>query len=203
MDDILLVGAGGHARSCIDVIEESAKFNIIGLVDYDEKKSLNGYPVIGNDEDLPILREKCSIAFITVGQIKTALKRKKLFDRLLELNFIIPKIISPRAHLSKTSSIGQGSIVMHDVIINANVKVGKNCILNSKSLIEHDTKIKDHCHISTGAIINGNVYVNSGSFIGSGSVIKNDVTIGKECIIGMGANIKSNILDKSLVKVEE
>ena len=33
MDEIFLVGSGGHARACIDIIEMSGQFNVIGLVE--------------------------------------------------------------------------------------------------------------------------------------------------------------------------
>ena len=71
MIDILLIGAGGHSKSCIDVIETGNIFNICGFVDQDLNKNnfnYNGYTVIGNDEDLPLLRQKYENVLITVGQ---------------------------------------------------------------------------------------------------------------------------------------
>ena len=62
---------------------------------------------------------------------------------------------------------------MHDVIVNANSIIGKNCIINNKSLVEHDVEVGDNCHISTGSIINGNCIVGDNTFIGSGSIIVN------------------------------
>ena len=41
-----------------------------------------------------------------------------------------------------------------------------------KIVIEHNSEIRDHCHISTGAIINGGVIVGERSFIGSSAVTK-------------------------------
>ena len=39
---------------------------------------------------------------------------------------------------------------MHGAIVNKNCKIGKNCIVNTGSILEHDTIIGDNCHISTG-----------------------------------------------------
>ena len=131
MDKILLVGAGGHAHSCIDVLEEENQFEIAGLIEKGEDKSNKsfGYPVIGNDDDLKVLRQQYENALITVGQIKFPKIRIKLYQLLKKLDFILPIIISPHAYVSKHAQIGEGSIIMNEVIINANAKIGKNCII--------------------------------------------------------------------------
>jgi len=89
---------------------------------------------------------------------------------------------------------------MHGVIINADVQIGKNCIINTNSVIEHGVKIKDHTHISTGVIINGETNIGSKVFIGSGSVISNNIKIEDSCIVGSGLNVKSNLKKKSIIK---
>ena len=113
---------------------------------------------------------KYKSALVTIGFIKDYEKRLKTFKKLKKIGFNLPKIISPLAYISPRSSIGEGTIVMHGSIINAGVKIGKNCIINSKTLIEHDTIIGDNCHLSTGSLINGNVKLDNNSFIGSNSL---------------------------------
>ena len=202
MDKILLIGAGGHARSCIDVLEEENQFEIAGLIEKGESISNNslGYSVIGTDDDLKVLRKHYKNAIITVGQIKSPKIRIKLYKLLKELDFTLPLIVSPHAYVSKHAQIGEGSIIMHGVIINANAKIGNNCIINNKSLIEHDAVIGDHCHIATGAIINGEVSVGDKSFLGSGGVIKQAISIGKNCVIGAGVVLKNDIESNKVVK---
>jgi len=201
MDKILLLGDGGHARSCIDVIESTNQYQIVGMVE--KNKSMTnanlGYPIIGTDVDLTELRQKYNHALITVGQIKSPETRMKLFILLIELDFSLPVVISPKAYVSKHAQIGEGSIVMHGAIVNANVKIGKNCIINNNTLIEHDVVIGDHCHIATGAIINGEVSIGDKTFVGSGVVTKQGISIGENCVIGAGAIIKSNIKSNQIV----
>tara|TARA_B100001123_G_C15168893_1_gene970532 strand:+ start:445 stop:1044 length:600 start_codon:yes stop_codon:yes gene_type:complete len=192
MNKIILIGAGGHARSCIDIIELSGKFRIVGLVERDNaviQENL-GYPIIGSDKDLQILRQKYEYALVTVGQIKSPVTRIKIFQQLQKLEFKLPVIQSPRAYVSKHSKIGNGTIISHDVIVNANVKIGENCIINNRALIEHDAVVCDHCHIATGAIINGEVKVCSESFVGSGVITKQSITIGSKSFIRAGLTIK-------------
>jgi len=192
MKDILLIGGGGHCRSCIDVIEEEKKYNIAGIVDNNIPLGTDvlGYKIIGNDSDLEVLRSSYSYAFITVGQIKNASVRKKLFEFAVKLGFDVPRIVSPRAFVSRHATIDKGTIVMHDALINASASIGKNCIINTKTLIEHDATIKDHCHISTGAIINGSVLVGEESFIGSGTITHHNTSITNNCVISAGTIIK-------------
>jgi sugar O-acyltransferase (sialic acid O-acetyltransferase NeuD family) len=202
MDEILLIGAGGHARACIDVIELFGQFKIVGLVEKDESMTdANlGCPIVGTDKDLGDLRKKYKYALITVGQIKSPEIRTKLYQRLKELNFTLPAIISPNAYVSKHAQIGEGTIIMHGVIINANAKIGNNCIINNRALIEHDAVIGDHCHIATGAIINGEVSVGNETFIGSSAVTKQAISIGKNCVIGAGVVLKNDIESNKVVK---
>jgi sugar O-acyltransferase (sialic acid O-acetyltransferase NeuD family) len=195
MDKILLIGAGGHARSCIDVLEEENQFEIAGLIEKGESifnESL-GYPVIGTDDDLKVLRQQYKNALITVGQIKSPKIRIKLYQLLKELDFTLPVIVSSQAYVSKHAQIGEGSIIMHGVIINANAKIGNNCIINNRALIEHDAIIGNHSHIATGAIVNGGVSVGSESFIGSGVVTKQYISIGNNCSVGAGVTLKSDV----------
>lgn len=196
---ILLVGAGGHARSCIDVIEQEGQFAIAGLVGMPGEVGGNilGYPVLGTDEDLPTLRRTCLHALVTVGQIKTPAMRIRLFDMLEQSGFTMPAIISPRAYVSPHAHLGGGSIVMHGAIVNAGAAVGRNCILNSQSLVEHDVVIRDHCHISTAARINGGVCIGAGTFIGSGVSVREGVSIGDRCLIGMGQSVLADCKEGS------
>ena len=202
MDKILLIGAGGHARSCIDVLEEENQFEIAGLVEKDESiiNANLGYPIIGTNDNLDNLRKNYDYALVTVGQIKSPAIRVKLYQLLKELDFTLPAIISPKAYVSKHAQIGEGTIVMHGAIVNANAKIGNNCIINNTTLIEHDAVIGDHCHIATGAIINGEVSVGNETFIGSGAVTKQCISIGNNCIVGAGIILKNDVKHNLSIK---
>ena len=186
---IIMIGAGGHCRSCIDIIEQEGRFTVAGVVDQpnSETGSVLGYPVLGTDADLPRLRKQYAFALVAVGQIKSASVRIQLFERLKSLGFELPVILSPRAYISKHAKVGAGTIVMHDALINAGASVGENWIINSKALIEHDATVGSHCHISTGAIINGGVRVGSGTFFGSNAVSVHGVSIPEGSFVPAGS----------------
>jgi sugar O-acyltransferase (sialic acid O-acetyltransferase NeuD family) len=178
-ENIILIGGGGHCRSCIDVIEQEGRFTIAGIVDVPEKKghSVLDYPVIGSDADMKELIKIFPNVLITLGQIKSPGRRVEIFNDLMQMGARLPVIQSPLAYVSSHARVGEGTIVMHHALINAGVNVGRNCIINTKSLVEHDAVIEDHCHISTGAIVNGGVTIGSGSFFGSGAVSKEYTSI--------------------------
>ena len=194
-DDLVLIGAGGHARSCIDVIEQEGKFRIAGLVGVTEEvdsRVLN-YDVIGTDADLDELAARFKYALITIGQIASSEDRIRLFDLSVKAGFALPTIIAPSAYVSPHATIGEGTVIMHGAIINAEAVVGRNCIINSGALIEHKVQIEDHCHVSTGSIVNGNSSVGLGTFIGSGAIVRQGVAIGKNSIVGMGLSVREDI----------
>jgi len=200
--DIILIGAGGHAHACIDVIEQDVQFNIAGLVGLPSELHNHhfGYSVIATDNDLPQLQKEYRYAFITLGQIHSPNSRIRLYQQAVQLGFQMPVFIAPTAYVSRYAALGAGTIVMHGAIVNAGAKVGDNCIINNQSLVEHDATVENHCHISTGAILNGDVKIGAGSFIGSGSVIKEGVVIGASCVVGMGLSVKHNQIDESIVR---
>lgn len=198
---LILVGAGGHARACIDIIEHLNTFSIAGLISNEEELQHEclGYPVIATDSDFPKLAKKYKYALITVGQIETALVRHRLYDQALAIGFKLPIIISPTAYVSRHAVVGDGTMVMHGAIVNAGAKVGNNCIINTNALIEHDAIVADHCHISTGAIVNGAANIGLGSFVGSGSIIKQGITLGNNCVVGMDISIRHHYAENSRI----
>ena len=191
-NSLILIGGGGHCKSCIDVIEQEGRFTIEGIVDLPEKKgqSILGYSIIANDDDLESLSKKYRYFLITLGQIETAERRKKLFNILKKLNVTFPIIQSPMAYISSHATIAEGTIIMHHALVNANAKIGKNCIINTRALVEHDVKIGKHCHISTGAIVNGHVQVGDETFIGSGAVTKENIKIESNSFIKANSIVK-------------
>ena len=176
---ILLIGGGGHCRSCIDIIEQADIFEIVGIVDKSstQTETVFDYPILGDDDDLEELRRTIDHCLVTVGHIKSSKPREKLYNKLKSLNFYFPVIISPTSYISKHASVGEGTVIMHGSTINAGAHIGNNCILNTHSLVEHSAIIGDHTHISTSAVVNGGASIGSRCFIGSNATIIQEATI--------------------------
>ena len=195
--ELVLIGGGGHCKSCIAVLEAAGTFRIAGIVDVPEKlrQRVLGYEIFACDADIPALVPQYRYMLITLGQIKSAQKRQATFEYLKELGVVLPAIIAPSAYVSAHASIAEGTIIMHQAFVNAGAQVGKNCIINTRALIEHDARIGDHCHISTNSVINGDCQVGARSFVGSQSVIKNTVSIASDTVVGAGAVVIESIME--------
>ena len=194
MKKLIIVGAGGHSKTCIEVAESSKKYKVIGLID--NKVNINGIfknIKIFNEKSINAVLKVTKNAHIGVGQIKSAKLRIKLFKKFKNKVFNFTVLIHSKAYISKYSFVGEGTLVGINSIINANCNIGHNTIINNKSLIEHDSIIGNNCHISTGVIINGNCLIGDNTFIGSGAIINNNISIGKNCVIGSGNIIKKDL----------
>jgi sugar O-acyltransferase (sialic acid O-acetyltransferase NeuD family) len=191
-EKLILIGAGGHCKACIDVIEQEGRFEIAGILDVPEKigTKVLGYPVIGSDDIIGKLINDYRNFFITIGQVRSSETRIRIFERLKEHGLELPVIISPRAYVSGHATVGEGTIIMHGTLVNAGATIGRNCILNTNSLIEHDSKIGDHCHVSTGAIINGGVSLGDRCFFGSNAVSNHYISIPADSFIKANSLIK-------------
>jgi sugar O-acyltransferase (sialic acid O-acetyltransferase NeuD family) len=189
MKKIILIGAGGHSRSCIDVIKSQKKYKVSFLVDKTsvdnqtiktilESNFLTGYKL--NKKDL----------LISVGQLNNGKLRKKIFEFYKNKGCNFPVIKSKSSYISSNSLIDEGTIIMHKVFINSNVLIGKNCIINTGTIIEHDVVIGNNVHIAPGAIILGGCTIKDNTFIGSGTIVKQNTSIGKNFILPSGAYFK-------------
>jgi len=194
---ILLVGAGGHAQACMDVIGQEGRFRIAGIIGLPGEVGAKvlGQAVSGTDADLAGLAAQVKHALVTVGQIESPEPRIRLFQALEQLGFTMATVVSPRAYVSPHAVIGPGTIVMHGATVNAGATIGRNCILNSHSLVEHGAAVGDHCHVATAAVLNGNVKIGAGTFVGSGATIRQSLTIGRNCVIGMGQAVAADMPD--------
>ena len=189
---LLIIGAGGHARSCLEIINLEDKYEVYGFFD-NNKKKFESCKFLGSDRDIHKFKKVCVNLFLCLGSIENIPFKWLIYQRAKKLKFKFPKIISPLSFVSKNTSIGEGTIIMNHSFINSNVKIGKNSIINNKVLLEHDVEIGNNSHISTGAILNGGVKIGNNVFVGSGSIIKENVEIKSNTIIGMGSIVLKNI----------
>ncbi|MBR5824715.1 MAG: acetyltransferase [Paludibacteraceae bacterium] len=196
--NLILIGGGGHCKSVIDVAE-SAGYNILGVLDMPEEvgKSVLDYKVIGTDDDIPQYADKAEF-IITVGFIKNPAIRVRIYNKVKEAGGKLATIVASTAHVSRYATLGEGSVVMHQAVVNAGAQVGVNCIINTFCNIEHDAVIGDQCHISTGTMVNGDCKVGERVFIGSQSLLANGITVGEDIIIGAGSVVRKSISVKGV-----
>ena len=202
MREIVLIGGGGHARACLDVVRATGKYEVLGVLEksaVESRASSIGIPVIGGDAKMELLHERGTSFLVAVGQTRSPFVRKSLFSQLAAISADLPVITAPSAVVSPSGIIGIGTIVMHMAVIGPGAQVGYNCIINTRALIEHDAQVGPHCHVATGAVVNGGCIVGEGSFIGSGAALKQGITVGRDALIGMGAVVRHDVADGEVV----
>lgn len=191
-NNIVLYGASGHCKVIIDAILSDNKFNITHIIDDDSSiKLLCGYKVNHSSEFNFDIKNKY---FIAIGNNQI---RKKIVNKL-PLNFEI--LTHKNAYIALNNvTLGEGTVIMVNAIINPSVSIGRHCIINSGTIIEHDCKIEDFVHICPGASLAGGVEVGEGSMVGIGSTVIQGVKIGKWATIGAGTVIVEDVPDFAVV----
>lgn len=188
---IYILGAGGHTRSLINLMEQN-KLMIGGVFDDSFKETadekISGYSVIGRFNDLP-----------GEGRIILSLgnnfQREAFFlsyhGRLYKEN-----LIHTFSYIESNSIMGCSNQVFARAYINSEVKIGDNNIINSGAILEHEVTIGSHNHISVGAIVCGRVKIGSNCFIGAGAVIIDKLSICNNVTIGANSVVIHNINEK-------
>lgn len=203
MEDIILLGIGGHAHSVVDSIEQAGRYNIVGFLD---RKELLGtcyrdYRVLGTDLDMCTYYDRgVKNAFITVGFLGQGDIRNRLYTQLKDAGYTVPNIIDKTAVVSENAELAEGIFVGKRAVINAEARIERMCIVNTGAVVEHDCIVKEFSHISVASILCGNVEVGQSSFVGAGATVLQGLCIGNRCVIGAGTTVRKNVEDHSMMR---
>lgn len=191
---IIILGCGGHAKSVCDTLLTLPKqYEVAGFVDCvkNENFSYEGVKVIGMDNDLQMIYDQgiCHAA-LGIGFLGKGDVRNRLAEKLQEIGFLFPVIVDPTAIVAETAEIGEGTFVGKRAVVNVDVRIGKHCIINSCSLIEHDCHIGDFTHIAVSACVCGGVNVGRECLVGANATIIQGMAVSDYNIIPAGAVIR-------------
>lgn len=200
MEKIVLVGAGGHAKTIVDTLERSKEYEIAGFIAPQNiaEKVYRGYRILGHDEDMEaIFTTGIFNAIIAIGFIGKSDLRNRIYKEMKKIGFRFPVIKDLTAMVANDVKIGEGSYIGRNVVINAEGKVGKNCIVNTGAIIEHECVMGDFSHLSVASVLCGQASVGTNVFIGANATVLQQKRVGNECVIGAGAVVTENIPDGS------
>jgi UDP-perosamine 4-acetyltransferase len=198
---LLIIGAGGHARSVLDIALQNDDYSQIECIDstFPESTRVEGFeeiPIIGNDSNLKSLyNQGYRYIFVALGGNKI---RHELYNKVMLLGFEPVNIISRHAVISSRTRLGKGICIMAGATINVNTIINDNCIINTKCSIDHDCHIEESSHIAPGVTISGNVRVGEGAWIGTGTSIIDNISIGKWSFVGGGAAVVKDLEPNAL-----
>ena len=199
MEEIFIYGASGHGKVVIDVIERQGLYSIAFLVDDDpalKGKEFFGYPVVGGMNDLLESRSSVVGGIVSIGSNAA---RMKVAKKLAETGFRLISAVHPAAQLGRGVTVGDGTVIMAGVVVNADARIGSNAVLNTRASIDHDCVIGDGAHIAPGATLCGTVRVGAESFVCAGATIIPNLAIGARSIIGAGSTVIGDVPDAATV----
>ncbi|MBI3966304.1 MAG: acetyltransferase [Chloroflexi bacterium] len=190
---LIILGTRVFAEEVTDLVEDGDEYQVVAFGENWERErcaaTLLGRPIIWVD-DLAALAPTHQ----TVCAIGTT--RRSLFVRQVEqLGFDFATVVHPTARISRTSSVGAGSVISAGVIIAAHTTLGRHVIINRGCLIGHHTTIGDYVTISPGANIAGRITIGDGVYIGMGAILLDGLTVGSSSIVGAGAVVTENVPD--------
>src|SRR5882724_1809526 len=203
MTEVIGVGAGGHARVVIEILQLQGQHVVVGLLDARKDKvgsEVVGVRVLGDDALLPELHDRgIHHAFIGLGTVGIKSQRRQLCEKVSSLGFQIVSAVHPSAYISRSAEIGEGATVMAAAVINTSCRIGDNVIVNTGAIIEHDCVIGSHVHVATGACLSGTVSVGTGTHIGTGAVVRQGISIGENSVVAAGAVVVHDVPDNVVV----
>lgn len=184
---LLIVGAGGHARSVADVALQTGYKDLI-FWDKNARKNekIFNFTVIN---DIEILNNSQNI-ILAIGNNE---ERERIFSSLNKMNIV--NIISSLSYLGRELSIKNGNFISHGSYLGSLSNIGNNNIINTHCVIEHECIIGNNNHISINSTIAGRCKIENNVFIGAGSVIKDGVNICSNVIIGAGSVVVKDITE--------
>lgn len=192
-ESVVIIGASGHGKVVADAVIKSGD-RVLGFLDDNPNlgKEFIGFPVLGYTNEFSRFQKAKFVVAIGNAQI-----REKIVEKMIGVSWYTA--IHPNSVVSKLdTSIGEGTVIMADAVINAGAKIGRHCIINTGAVVEHDNQIDDFVHVSVGAKLAGNVQVGKGTWIGIGAAVKNNISICQQCMIGAGAVVIKDIVSKGI-----
>ena len=201
MEKVIIIGGKGTAIVVAEQIYDAqvkhkADIEFLGFAFDDESfgNEINGFPVLANTTEVYEKYKKYDdVKFIF------QLYRPDLLEERIALknSYGIPEnkfctFIHPSCMISRSASIGIGSVIMSNTVVNPNAVIGKFCTIQSSVTIGHDSKMADYNFIATQSTV-GNIVMGSRNFMGINSCTNNFITVGDDCFIAMGSNVIKSI----------
>jgi len=184
--NILLVGAGGHARAIVEGLR-SQGHRIVAYVDPSQSPWLDATWI---QTDFPTTdKAGTDTCVIGVGGMTAAsLKlRLELMEQYSASGYAIPPTTHPAAFVSADTVIEDGCIILARAVIQPAVEIEAGVIVNTGAIVEHDSTVQSGAHIGPGAIILGGCTVGKCAMIGAGATVLPGATVPPGGLVKAGA----------------
>lgn len=184
-EKLLLVGAGGFGRV---VLEHAQQVFDCAFVDdgYVPGTIINGAEVVGKVGDIARLFGEYHKLIVVIGN---NMLREKVYKEAAAIGYDFPNIIVSSAYISPYATIGTGCIILNNVVVQSNAKVGNGVILNAGVEIHLDSVVDDYVLIYTNSVVRTHAHVGRRAHIGSTLTIGNHVTVPEDSVVKDGCSL--------------
>jgi len=189
---VLMVGAGGHARVCLDALRDSGH-DVVGCVSRDGAASVGlACAVVGTDDDLTGAAATCGAthAFVAIGDNQA---RRAASARCADAGLDLVNAVSRFAMIADSAVLGSGVAVLPGAVVNAAARLADGAIVNTRASVDHDNRIDAYAHVSVGVALAGSVHVGEGALVGIGAVVLPGLSIGAGAVVGGGAVVVDDV----------
>ena len=199
MKNILIIGAGGHSRVVISILQEMGNLNVVGVFDprfSGEEENILGCSVLGHPSAISNYPPSDHSIVLAIGSNSI---RRELSQAFNDYDF--PNIIHPLAYISPSANLGNGNFIAPFAHIGPKVSIGSHNILNTSSNVEHESVIGDFCQLGPGSVICGRCCLHNGIFIGANATVIENLSLATSVTIGAGSVIIRSVNSPSSVVV--
>jgi len=194
--NIAIIGAGGHGK----VVGEIALLNQYKVINFfdDKVNDIKKFPftISGSLDYLKDHLKDYDAYFIAIGENRI---RFNIMEQLKKKINIV-SLVHPRSTISQFSSLGIGTCVMANAVINPGTLIKEGAIINTSASIDHDCIIEDFAHISPNCSLAGSVRVGKFSHLGTGTSVHPGIHIGNNVKTAVGSKVFKNIIDDTVQK---
>ena len=189
MKKLLIVGAGGHGKCCLDIARDMKFFDEIAFLDDNNiGECINDAKIIGSTQEMSKFVHEYQSIFVGIGN---NIVRKQVFDQAKQLGYEIVNLISPKSTISSYASLKNGIVLFPNAVIEPNAIIGEGCIVCANTTINHDAVVNDYVLIYSNCVIRPNTNIGSYSRIGSSCTISFGTTLQEKSDIKDGLVINS------------
>lgn len=191
MMKVLVFGAGGHARVCLDALRDDPRIQVVGCVSADGSgiDHLDA-PVVGRDDPGIAASVGATHAFIAIGDNEI---RRLVTERCLAAGLTMVIARAGSAVVSPSVQVGSGALLAPGAVVNAASRLGEGVIVNTNATVDHDCIIGAFAHIAPAAALAGGVQVGAGAMVGIGARVIPGVSIGEGAVVGAGAVVIDDV----------
>ncbi|HEY3016689.1 MAG TPA: acetyltransferase [Nocardioides sp.] len=207
---IVIMGTGGNCIDILDTIDEInatgpthdgfVGYQCLGFLDDSRDnwgKEICGLKVLGPLSAAAEFPEACFVNGI--GSQHNFTRKDAIIAKTGLPLERFETIVHPTASVSRMSTLGPGTVILQNVSVTSNVRIGAHVIVLPNSVISHDSVVGDYTCIAGGVCVSGGVRIGRSCYLGTNSSIIEQVTIGDYSLVGMGSVVRHDVAEGSVV----